>query len=181
MDTTADKIYVTHLNIRPSIFLVLFQLLFVNILASFSIIAGYLLILNYEPTISLFLKSFAGLIVLAAVSMFQFYLGIYAILQWINEYYELTPKELVHKKGVIWRKVEKYSMEHIKYVKVNQDILGRLFNYGSLSFYDSRRTKYLDLYFIHSPMRYLEIFENINSDLDELEDVIRGSEGLNYS
>lgn len=181
MNTTGDRIHVTHVNIRTSIFLVLFQLLFVQIITFIFIIAGYLLILNYGAAANVFLHSIAGLIILVTAFIFYLYLTVFAILQWVNEYYELYRKEFVHKRGIIWRKVEKYSIEHMKFAEVKQDMLGKLFNYGTLSLYDARRIKFLELYLIHSPMQFLEILETINPDLDEMENVIRGDEGLNYT
>lgn len=172
-EVEGDRISVTHLNIRPSISILLLQLIFINILAAAIVILGYLAILNYPPTIEFYLKSLSGLVILGVVFAIQIVITIYAALKWINEYYELTPKLLIHKKGIFFRKIEKYAMEHIRFAIINQGILGQLFNYGTITLLDARKEKFLDLYLIHNPTKYLEVFEKLNPEMDEIENVLR--------
>ena len=168
-----NKIHVTHLNVRSSISILLIQILFVNLLSYFVIVAGYLFILNYLEAVTLALRSTTGLILLLIVFIGQFFLIVYGLLQWMNDYYELTPETIIHKKGLIFRKREKYSMQHVHYITISQDLIGKVFNYGTITLFDQRRTKLLDLYLIHNPTRYREVFEKIKPDIDESEAILR--------
>lgn len=172
MEAQNGRIHVTHLNIRPSIFIILFQLLFLNVLSYVLILAVYLLVFNEQLPIDTGSKSLIGLALIVLIFVVQFSLTVYGVLQWMNDYYEITPQTLIHKKGLIFRKLEKYSMEHVQYIDVRQGILGKIFNYGTLSLYDRRRTKFFDLYLIHNPTKYLEVLENLNPQLDETEEMI---------
>lgn len=170
----ANGITVTHLNIRPSISLLIGQLVLLDILVMLVIIGGYLVILQFQSDIDLILRSLSGLFILWAVFLAQIFLTIFASLQWINDYYELTPTCIIHKKGVIFRKIEKYSLENLMYLNVEQSTLGTLLNYGTLTFLSQRREKLLELYLIHNPNKYLEVIENLKPNFGKVEQVIRG-------
>jgi len=92
--------------------------------------------------------------------------SVYIVLQWINEYYEITPTVIYHRSGVIFKKEEKYILGHIRMVEVFQSFYGRLLNFGTIGLFDYRRNKYEDMFMIHNPMRYSAIIETLipNSD-----------------
>ncbi len=174
METSGDeKISVSHLNIRPSISILMIQLVFLDVLAVSVLLISYLLLVNFSAGVDIILKSVFSLVVLLAVFAVLVITTIYSVLQWVNDYYELSPQYLVHKKGVIFRKIERFSMDHIRYCSVNQGLFGKLLNFGTITFLDQRRIKYLDLYLIHNPTKYLEVFEKINPEIDEMEEVMR--------
>lgn len=169
-----ERIHVTHLNIRPSISMLVLQLIFLDLVAAAVITFSYFAILLYPVIADMILRSYLGLFLIVLVFIVQICLSSWAVLQWINDYYELTPKLLVHRKGVIWRKIEKYPMEHIRYVTINYGLLGRLLNFGTITLYDMRRIRYTELYLIHNPNKYLEVLEKLDPSIDVVEDVIRG-------
>lgn len=172
MEITEDKISISHLNIRPSISILLIQLIFLNILTEFIIISIFTFVNSYQFSSDIFINFTLELTVIIVVFTLQIFLTVFGILQWLNNYYEISAQSLVHKKGIIFRRVEKFKIEHIKYIDLNQGVLGKILNYGTISFYDQRREKFMDLYLIHNPTRYLEIFEKINPDIDEVESII---------
>lgn len=175
METEVDRIHVTHLNIRPSISLLLAQLIMLSILTAAVITGGYLLILNSPVLLTESLKSMMGLFLLWIVFSFEIFFTIYAVMQWINEYYEITPHSIIHKKGLLFRKIEKYSLDQLAYLNVDQGLLGKLLNYGTLTFLSARREKLLELYAVHNPNKYLEVVESIKPNIGRVEDILRGS------
>lgn len=175
MDTEKAKtITVTHLNIRPSISVLVAQLVLLDVLVAAVLIGGYLVILHFQNAISIVLKSYFGLFLLWFVFILQVGLTIYATLYWINDYYELTSDTLIHKKGLINRKIERYPLDNLTYLNVEQGFLGSLLNYGTLTFLSPRREKLLELYLIHNPNKYLEVLESLKPNFGEVEDVLRG-------
>lgn len=61
------------------------------------------------------------------------------------------------------------------YLSINQGILGRILNYGTLSFLSPRREPLVQLYNIHNPNKYMEVLENLKKTFGREENVIRGS------
>lgn len=174
-EKSRKTITVTHLNIRPSISILIGQLIFVNFVGGVAIIAGYLFILGYQDAIDVIIKTYIGLILLVIVFAGEIFLTIFATLQWINDYYELTSDKVIHKRGVIFRRIEKYSLENLTYLSINQGILGTLLNYGTLTFLSPRREKLLEFYNIHNPNKYLEVIEHLKPNFGRVEEVLRGA------
>lgn len=98
---------------------------------------------------------------------------VYVVLEWLNEYYELSVKEIYHRSGVVFKKEEKFPISNIGRVDLSQSIFGKLLNYGSISAYDHRNRKHMDLYLIHNPLRYYRILEDLVPDLEEKREIIR--------
>lgn len=165
---------VTHVNIRTSIVFVILKLLVLDILASatalvfFGVISsGYL-----SNQISFFLISNSAFyfLILAAVKIV---FTLYVVIQWLNEYYEITPQRIVYRRGIFWRKVDVYDYAHVRSLGIQQGVLGRIFNFGSLSIYDRGVYKYYYLSYIHNPQRYFKLLQNLCPDADMEKDVVR--------
>jgi hypothetical protein len=99
-------------------------------------------------------------------------LSTYTILLWLNEYYEITPEFVSHRKGIVHRTQEKYKLENLRKIIVNNTLFGEMFNFGTVSFFDIRLNKYLDMYLIHNPDRYANIFKKLIPDIEVKEDRI---------
>ena len=97
----------------------------------------------------------------------------FVVLEWLNEYYEITPKTVVHKRGVIFREIDRFSLDKVRAVSVQQGIFGKIINSGTLTLYDVRLNKYMDLFQIHNPMKYLHVFEDLIPNLEERKTVLR--------
>lgn len=161
------RITLTHLNIRQSIAILLSKLILVDIIAAFVVITLYFVLVQGEQfgqgisrSTTVFLSVFTvlGIIKLA--------LSIYVVLQWMNEYYEITPEAVIHKRGVIVKRTEKYNLDKVRALKVENTIVGEMFNYATVSLYDLRMNKYLDMYLIHNPDRYAKILRTLRPDLE---------------
>ena len=96
-----DLPYVT---VRQSIALLLLRLIVIEILASFFVVIfnGFLVSSVTNDAIQPLLVRFNVPIYIFLVIL-KILLVIYVVLQWVNEYYRITPKEIIHKKGFIER------------------------------------------------------------------------------
>lgn len=169
-----ETLQVTHVNIRLSITIMLFKLIFVEIVAAALVIIFHsaLFLFNGQTipvvsTIMFTIPLFLALITLKTA------MSVFIILQWLNEYYEITPKMIFHPRGFLLKKEAKYPLSQIGMVDVRQTLLGRFFNFGTIGLFDLRRNKYEDMYLIHNPMRYAEIIEHLLPQINERKEVVR--------
>lgn len=95
------------------------------------------------------------------------------IINWLEEYYEITPDEVIHKRGLFFKKEERYPLEHIRSIGLSQGILGRIFNYGTLTLHNWLKDRYIYLYLIHSPTKYHQILQSLILEADKEKQVFR--------
>lgn len=168
------KIVVTHVNVRVSIVFLLLKLVLLDILATlialvfFGVISSSMV--SQETRLVLLSYNLSYFVLLAIVKIL---LTMYLVLQWINEYYEITPTKILYRRGILWRKEDIYSLSRVNAIGVRQGIFGRTFNYGTLSIYDVGVFKYYYLNYIHNPLRYLDVLHRLLPDVDIEKEVIR--------
>lgn len=165
-----DTFEVNHVNIRISIVFLVLKLVALDILATVIALAFFWIISSGSLTdqVNLFFisNSFFYFLFLAAIKLvFTFYI----IIQWLNEYYEITPSQVIYKKGVIWRKVDIHDFSLIRSLGIQQSFLGRILNYGTLNLYDRGIYKYFFLNYIHNPHRYFKLLRTLclNADIEK--------------
>lgn len=172
-DKKNEGIIVSHITIRQSISILLLKLILLEIIAAviFIIFRTTLLssqIANTFPYVDLYASRFFLLgVVIKSI------LTIYVVLRWINEYYEIFPNLVTHKRGLIWIKKEQFSLEDIQSVKIEQGLIGKILNFGTLSLFDWKLKKHGFLYSIHNPMKYVKVIETLLPGIDEEKNIIR--------
>ena len=172
------RIVVTHVNIRQSIVFLITKLIALDTLATSIALIFFSPIIvplpmEIKTQIIAYNVWYFPLLLLGKIT-----LTLLVVLTWLNEYYEITPTKISHKRGILWRKEESYNISGDKSARVTaigiqQSALGRTFNYGTLFFYDRGVYKYYYLHYIHNPLRYLEILHNLLPNADIEKDVVR--------
>lgn len=172
--TDQHKITLTHLNIRQSIAVLLTKLIFIDCLLSVTVVGFYFILVQGDQIISalssnasLFLGVFFGL------GITKVFLTMYIVLSWLNEYYEITPENIIHKKGIIFTKTEQYALDKIRTMDIQDNLIGELCNFATITLYDIRLNKYLDMYLIHNPQRYTAILKALRPHIEMRKDHIR--------
>lgn len=160
----------THVNIRASIFFLIAKLIVLDIMAIFIAFAFFWVVTTTilsEETKLFVISSYVGYFLLLGAAKIS--LSLYVVLQWLNEYYEITPDRIVYRRGIIWRKVDVYDYAHIRSIGLHQSFLGRIFNFGSLAIYDRGVYKYYYLNYIHNPLKYFELLRKLvpNADVEK--------------
>lgn len=164
----------TYINIRQSISILLGKLIFIDIIAAVIVIAVYFGVvtggnlLNYNSA-----NTFIFLFFFLAVGAVKLTVDALAILLWLNEYYEITPEYILHKKGIFFRKKEQFRIDHVRKMDVQDSFFGEMLNFGTITLYDIRFEKYLDMYLIHNPRRYAKILKQLRPNIEAKEDKIR--------
>ena len=173
-DKDEKKIVVTHINVRVSIVFLLLKLIALDILATVGVLFffGVLSIeqLPHETWWFIFSNNVGFFITLATVKIL---LTLFVVLQWLNEYYEITPTSILYRRGILWRRDDTYNLAKVNALGIQQGIFGKIFNYGTIFFYDVGVFKYYNLNYIHNPLRYLNILHSILPDVDIEKEVVR--------
>lgn len=152
-------------TVRKTPVLLVAQIVFVEILilvAHLSIrfvslwIAG---ILEFEIpgiffTVELVIMQFVGV-----------YLIVMFVLQWVNTYYVLNPKEVIVKKGVIATYSGTYELANLQSMSVLQGIFGKIFNYGTIKLFNPVLKEDLYLSDISNPRKYAAIIQEIEPEV----------------
>lgn len=165
-----DTFEVTHVNIRISIVFLVLKMILLDILMSLIALAFFGVISSGSLTdqVNSFLISNSAVYFLALAGVKLVFI-LYIVTQWLNEYYEITPAQVIYKKGAIWRKVDIHDFSLVRSIGIQQSFLGRILNYGTISIYDRGVYKYFFLNYIHNPHRYFKLLQSLcpNSDIEK--------------
>ena len=169
-----NKILVTHINIRQSIFFLLLKLVLLDLIAICLILLFFSsLSAPFIPdSMKLQIISY-NLIFFLLLGFIKIFIALFVVLQWLNVYYEIWPNSIVHKRGIIWKKEEKHTFGHIRLIKIEQGVLGRLLSYGTLSLYDYSLRRYASLYLIHNPIKYFRILDDLLPKAQKEKEILR--------
>ena len=174
MGSENPKLQVSHVNVRLSISLLLGRLIIVEIVSAFLVLAFFISWNLYEQELLNFINfPLISLPLYAVAVMVKTFITIGIILQWLNEYYEITKTIVYHRKGLIFKTEERYFLRNVAQVEVIQGVLGRLFNFGTISLSDERRNKIIDMDYLHNPMRYAKILEDLSPQASEVKHILR--------
>lgn len=166
IDKNREKILVSHINIRQSISVLVIKLIAIDAIAASGVAALYIADLSLT-------FDFSSLPIFIFLVSLKIAVTTFVVLEWLNEYYEITPQAVIYKRGVIFKTIKRFALEKVRKIVVKQGVLGRMLNYGTLTLLDIRFIKYLDLYLIHNPMRYCRILEELIPNLEEEKEILR--------
>jgi len=144
-----------------------------EVLAAALVIALHILLLNTSIEQIDGIDSFLNIGLIFVLIFGKTIFLLYIIMQWLNEYYEITTTEVVHKKGFLTRKEQRHKLEHIGKVNIEQGIFGRIFNFGTLRLFNWTTEKEVFLYLIHNPMKYQHILQELLPEADQSRSVFR--------
>ena len=161
-------IFVSHLTVMQSITILVFKLILIDIITAAIFLVFHSILfstdvskgLNIDPNVYntlVFLVLIAGKIILT----------VFLVFEWLNEYYEIKPNEIIYRRGILFRRVTKQDLALVRALKVERGFLATFLNYGTINLYDIRLNRDIRLYMIHNPLKYLRILESIIPDLEE--------------
>lgn len=167
-----DKhITLTYLNIRESIAILLTKIVLIDVLLAGAVIGFYFALVQGDQYVGgLSQNTPLFLSVFGLLGAFKIIVTSYVVLEWLNEYYEITPEYISHKYGIIFKKQEHYRIDTVRRIEVHDSFLGEVFNFGTIVLYDVRLNKYLDMYLIHNPRRYAKVIKEIKPTIEVKED-----------
>lgn len=173
-DRVKDKISISHINIRQSISILIIKLIAVDIFTA--IIIGVLFLTLNLVEIGLWLglnASYTSFILFGILAVIKISISIYVVLDWISDYYEITPKEMIHRRGILFTKEQGANFDDIRKIELTQGLFGKIFNCGRICLYDFRLNKDMEAYLIHNPIRYGKILKELIPDAELTKEVVR--------
>lgn len=147
--------------IRKSFILLIFRIIVAELLLESIYVAWRIGI--YMIPISPELQSTLNIwttVLFVIITVIQLILLVVILLRWLNEYYELQRDEIIVWNGVLTRKGRSYPYTNIQSISVDQDILGRLFNYGTVMIYVPALGQELHFEEVPKPYEFIEIIKN---------------------
>lgn len=170
------SITLTHVNIRQSISILIGKIFVIDLIAAVIVLIFYF-VLSQSPQVTdiPLANMYIFLIVFVVIGLIKLCFDGFVILSWLNEYYEITPEYIYHKSGIIFKKTEQYRVDLVRAMDVNDSFIGQLFNFATITLYDIRLKKYMDLYMIHNAKRYAKIFKQLRPKVETKKDEIRTS------
>lgn len=84
-------------------------------------------------------------------------LVVLVVLQWHNTSYLITAEEVIIRRGTFKMHTDIYNTADIKSIQVKQTVLGRLFDYGTLTFTYPSASGHIELVNIPRPYFYTQI------------------------
>lgn len=105
------------------------------------------------------------IIFILLITIIQNIILIYIILSWSNNYYEFQENEIAHYSGILTKTKKSYLYQDIQSITVKKSILGRLFNYGSITLFIPTQIK--DIYFneVPDPKSFARLFKSDKSNI----------------
>src|SRR5690348_4699784 len=140
MSKLRKMIQVTHVNIRLSISFLLMKLIAIELVAGMIIISWQIGTAFYVSNFAILKSIFVIAVpVITLLVLLKTFITIFIILQWLNEYYEISSDMIKYRRGIIFRRVDDYPIEDIKFIDVEQRAFGRILNYGTITLLNLRR------------------------------------------
>lgn len=173
-ETSAAHITFDHVNVRHSIVLLLFKLVVIEIIATAGVIVFHSVLYavwSYQTTDEPFVMF--NIYVFIALALVKLLITAYVLVDWLDEYYEISTTEIGHRKGTFVKRNEKVKMEHLTSIRLEQGFLGRFFNYGTIKLHDWFRNRDYYLYQIHNPKRYEHVLTSLMPRADHSRKTIR--------
>lgn len=119
---------------------------------------------SLETTLTLNVASLIFFLIL--VTVIQNILLIIIALNWSRNYYEFRTKDIAQYKGILTNTKQSYEYRDIQSISVHQSILGRMFNYGSVTLYIP--TLGHDVHFneVSNPTGFVALLKSIKPDIE---------------
>lgn len=159
------RIYVTHVTVRESLFILVAKLILIEFIVSSLFVVGCQAF-GCINSISTGILATGG-----AITKFAFTL--YVLIQWLTDYYEITPKGITHLRGLIFQTHQEQIFSHVTSAGIQQGVIGRIFNFGTIRIFNKETKDYYYMYQIHNPYKYFNLINTINPTLDENTQTIR--------
>lgn len=118
-------------------------------------------IINLQPTFVISTTLFL------LFQILNFYYIISIVLSWAMESYSLKATEVVIQTGIFSKQVNSYELANLQSIKLEQDPIGRLLNFGTVRLYDP--TLQYDIYLknISNPNYYIQLIKTQKSKASE--------------
>lgn len=86
---------------------------------------------------------------------------LYLIVRWKTCYYLITPEKIIQHCGVFCRRQEACAIKNIESIILRQNLIGKLFHFGSLKLYAPTLNHRIFMTNIHNPRKRMRLIEKL--------------------
>lgn len=104
--------------------------------------------------------SFIDIVYFIFITFAELTLGTWIVLSWANEEWEIKEGIIFHRRGIFHMREDAYSLKQIGSTTLNQGLLGKLFNYGTIRIFSPLLKQDYYLMNIHNPREIVKTLEN---------------------
>ncbi len=87
----------------------------------------------------------------------------FIVLKWRSEYTDVSKEGVIKHSGIFFKREQKFACNFVEAIKIEQSLLGILFNYGTLELYDPALEEKIYLLNISSPKKNRDLIEKLVS------------------
>ncbi len=152
--------YINSIALRKSPIVLLFRMVLTTLVVYvvFSIYSYFLYQGSTVITGSVFLGKSLFVFLSVGIEAITMYL---LVLQWSCNWYEIFDKEVILRKGLLWKRRRSYSLKNTQSIHVEQSPLGSVFNYGSLILHNPLSKEDIVLKHIPDVQKYANLLRTI--------------------
>lgn len=85
--------------------------------------------------------------------------GVLICLAWVRTYYEIHTERVIHYKGILVMNETIFSTKNVQEIWLTQDVLGKIFNYGTVTLYNPVLREKFHLRGISQASKYCDLIE----------------------
>jgi len=112
---------------------------------------------NLEISDKLWLN-YVAILYFIILSLIKLILIVKVTLEWANNIYEIREDSIIHHRGILKIKEDIYTLRNLSSVVIEQNIWGKLFNYGTIILYSPIHKSNYHLNNIHNPKKIVNTF-----------------------
>lgn len=148
--------------LRGSIFVIVSRIILIVVLFSTLRLFIRIPFVMFEINSETILQMFSVNTIIALISVLvEIALVLFVTLTWVHEHYEIMPGQIIRRRGVLVVKENVFTFDRIQTIDIFQGLMGKIFNFGSLTIYNPALDRKIILYNIDNPVRYKDVIEQV--------------------
>lgn len=169
-----QEIKIKSIFVHKSISLLLVKILLLHLLVIGALFFMYLPFF-YMNSVPVSITEFVSIMFFTFLLLIfaHMFLTLFLIVQWTHESYEIRPTEIIHRQGLLFKKVEHFTFMHLMSVEMKQGLWGQILNFGTIHMYDRYINADVYMFQIHNPKRYQLILSQLIPFVDEKEECLQ--------
>lgn len=104
------------------------------------------------------------------IRFFELILTFYFVVYWLKCEYRINPEKIEFTEGIFFQKENFYAIKNIESASLRQGIIGKIFNFGTLTLMAPTLKQNIQMRFIRSPHQIMRLIETLtpNTDLENV-------------
>ena len=161
--TEKEKPPMGKLILRESIVVIIIRLVFTEVIFGLTLFLFNILSSYLSSNLNITFLSSLYFIILVVGFLINLVIVISIALKWNSEYTEISQEGVIKHRGVLHKREQTYAYNFVEGAKLDQSLLGLLFNYGTIELYDPALKEQVYLLNLPNPKKYSKTIQDILS------------------